>query len=75
MPTKDSCVDAYIEQAAGFTETARNLRALLSLGAALLMMLGGNCSIQAAENPTPQAHAFNIESATRAYLDRMPPDK
>ena len=48
---------------------------LLSLWAALLIMFGGDLPIQAAGNPVPQAPAFNVEAATRAYLDRIPPDK
>jgi STE24 endopeptidase len=50
-------------------------RAPLSVWAALLMVLGGNCSMQAAGSNAPPAPAFNVEAATRAYLDRMPPNQ
>src|SRR3974390_223005 len=50
-------------------------RAPLSVWAALLMVLGGNSSMQAAGSNAPPAPAFNVEAATRAYLDRMPPDQ
>jgi hypothetical protein len=50
-------------------------RALLGLWAAVLMIVGSDLPIQAAENPVRQEPAFNIETATRAYLDRIPPDK
>ena len=54
------------------------MRTTLFCGMALLMFLAGGLRLPAQPSrPTgaaPQA-AFNIETATRAYLDRLTPEK
>src|SRR5215471_9149203 len=41
----------------------------------LLLVLAVSPLLRAQEVSSPPASAFNIETASRAYLDRLPPDK
>jgi STE24 endopeptidase len=55
-----------------------NVTALWVIPAAcfsLVLLLGGNLPVRAQQASSPSAASFNVESASRAYLDRLPPDK
>jgi STE24 endopeptidase len=62
---------------AGCKRFANSVRRLFINGClvALVLVPGVNSLAQAPEKPPTAAAAFDIEEASRAYLDRLPPDK